>query len=405
MLAGIGVLIFAAQFHVMVDDQPRSSGLANLISIPESIYKGLWPVDGNTHHLAAWMGVTTIVVLVLWNKFAPKKVKWIPGALVGVVVATAISGIASFPIRYVEIPDSLLGAINWITPEGLKAIANPTMLLEAAAVAFVASAETLLSATAVDQMHDGPKTRYNRELISQGVGNTLCGILGSLPMTGVIVRSATNVAAGARTRLSAVLHGAWLLVLVAAVPFVLRAVPTAALAAILVYTGYKLVNPQNVKRLLQYGGMPVVIYAATLVTIVSVDLLKGILVGLGLSLIKILYALTHMAIEVRKDPGGGRIDLHLNGAATFIRLPKLADALEAIPAGVEAHIHFQKLDYIDHACLDLLASWEQKRTEKGSVVVVEWDELMNKYYTRNSFAVPPGNRSAGRPVMAAGHDH
>jgi MFS superfamily sulfate permease-like transporter len=186
---------------------------------------------------------------------------------------------------------------------------------------------------------------------------------------------------------------------------VLRAVPTAALAAILVYTGYKLVNPQNVKRLLQYGGMPVVIYAATLVTIVSVDLLKGILVGLGLSLIKILHALTHMAIEVRKDPGGRRVDLHLNGAATFIRLPKLADALEAIPAGVEAHIHFQKLDYIDHACLDLLASWEQKRTEKGSVVVVEWDELMNKYYTRNSFSMPPGNRSAGRPVMAAGHDH
>jgi MFS superfamily sulfate permease-like transporter len=287
----------------------------------------------------------------------------------------------------------------------LGKMASPTYLLEALAVAFVASAETLLSATAVDQMHDGPRTKYNRELMSQGVGNTLCGIVGGLPMTGVIVRSATNVAAGAKTRLSTVLHGTWLLILVAAVPFVLRMVPTAALAAILVYTGYKLVNPQNVKRLFQYGGLPVVIYAATLITIVSVDLLKGILVGLALSLVKVVYALTHMGVEVRTDQPGGLVDVHISGAATFIRLPKLADALEQIPPGVETHIHFDGLNYIDHACLDTLANWEKQRTEKGSLVIVEWDELMSKYHSGNSFTKPTTAHRGGRPVMAAGQDH
>ncbi|MGE0406193.1 MAG: SulP family inorganic anion transporter [Candidatus Korobacteraceae bacterium] len=405
MLAGIGVLILAAQFHVMVDDQPRPSGLQNLISIPESLYKGVFPLDGSTHHLAALVGLTTIVMLIVWNKFAPAKVKWIPGALVGVLVATTIAAVAKLPIRYVDIPNNLLGSIQVINLETLSGALNPTILFAALAMAFVASAETLLSATAVDQMHDGPRTKYNKELMSQGVGNTICGMVGALPMTGVIVRSATNVAAGARTRLSTMMHGGWLLILVAALPFVLRLVPTSALAAILVYTGYKLVNPQNVKRLLQYGGMPVIIYAVTLTTVVTVDLLTGIIAGLALSLVKVVYALTRMGVEVRKDPSGQRVDIHLSGAATFVRLPTLADALDQVPQGVETHIHFQKLDYIDHACLDAIANWEKQRTEKGSPVVLEWDGLMDKYQSRNHFMAPENTARRRRPVLAAGHDH
>ena len=99
MLAGIGILIFGAQFHVMVDDKPRSDGLKNLISIPEAIYKGLFPVEGSTHHIAAYIGVATILIVVLWTRFAPKKVKWIPGALIAVAAATAISWALALPIR------------------------------------------------------------------------------------------------------------------------------------------------------------------------------------------------------------------------------------------------------------------------------------------------------------------
>jgi len=119
-------------------------------------------------------------------------------------------------------------------------------------IAVVASAETLLCATAVDQMHQGPRTRYDKELAAQGVGNMICGFLGALPMTGVIVRSSANVQSGAMTRLSAILHGVWLLVFVVLLAFLLRLIPISALAAILVYTGYKLVNPKSIKDLLNF---------------------------------------------------------------------------------------------------------------------------------------------------------
>jgi len=389
MLAGIGVLIFGAQFHVMVDDKPRANGILNLISIPEAVYKGIFPVDGTSHHLAAMLGITTIAVVLLWSKFAPKQVQWVPGALVAVVVATAMAQFAVMPVRYVDLPDSLAGAIQLPGLDSFARLGQVEFLIAAVTLAFVASAETLLSAAAVDQMHDGPRTRHNRELFSQGVGNVLTGLAGGLPMTGVIVRSATNVAAGAKTRKSAMLHGLWLFSLVALAPSLLRLVPTASLAAILVYTGYKLVNPQNVRRLLHYGGAPVAIYVATVVMIVATDLLTGILTGLALSLVKVVYALSRMDIEVSVDERLRRVELHLKGAATFMRLPKLVDTLEKLPQEAEVHVHIRQLDYIDHACLDALSNWEKQRNEKASSTVVEWDELMHKYRARNSIRQTP----------------
>ncbi len=383
MLAGIGILIVGAQFHVMLDDKPREDGLKNLLAIPEAISKGIFPVDGSSHHLAAMIGIGTIAIVILWSKFAPRKLKWVPGALIAVSAATAISAVLALPVRYVNLGDSFLSSIRIMSFGDVQRFFNGDIFLLALTVAFVASAETLLSAAAVDQMQDGPKTNYDRELISQGIGNTLCGLLGSIPMTGVIVRSATNVSAGAKTRLSAILHGMWLLVLVAAVPWLLRMVPTASLAAVLVYTGYKLVNVQNVKRLLSYGGGPVLIYAATVVSIVAMDLLTGIIVGLVLSTIQVIYARTHfhMRIEVRAD--GSRIDVYPTGAVTFLRLPKFADSLEALPPAYEIHIHFRYLDYVDDSCLEVLSSWEQQRIDKGSTIVLEWDEAFQLYKDKN----------------------
>jgi MFS superfamily sulfate permease-like transporter len=174
-----------------------------------------------------------------------------------------------------------------------------------------------------------------------------------------------------------------MMLLVAAAPSVLRLVPTASLAAILVYTGYKLVNPNNVRRLLSYGGIPVLIYAATVVTIVATDLLTGIITGLGLSLLNVLYALSHMSIDVKEDRWRGSVEVHLKGAATFIRLPQLIDALEHVPRDAEVHVHIQSLNYIDHACVQAIENWERKRNEKDAKTVVEWDELMTKYRRRN----------------------
>jgi MFS superfamily sulfate permease-like transporter len=400
MLSGIGVLILGAQFHVMLDGKPKATGLHNLVAIPGEFFNSVFPAEGASSHIALAIGILTIAILLLWPKLVPRKLRWIPGSLVAVIIATATTAAFSFPIRHVDLKGSILDAIHPLTLGSFAGAWDMTTITLALSFAFVASAETLLSAAAVDQLHSGEKTNYNRELVAQGVGNTICGFLGSLPMTGVIVRSATNVAAGAQTRLSAVMHGLWLLIMVSAVPGLLRLVPTACLAAILVYTGYKLINVENARRLLRYGGAPVVIYAATLVTIVAVDLLTGIVVGLALSVLKVVYARTHLSIRSETNELLRRVDVYLEGAATFLRLPKLADALEKIPADLESHIHFRHLEYVDDACLEALLSWEQRRVAEGGTVVLEWSEALRLYREKN----PLGSlQRSDIPLTSAAH--
>jgi MFS superfamily sulfate permease-like transporter len=377
MLAGIGVLIFASQFHVMLDHKPASSGLTNLVTIPSAIINGIFPIDGSSHELAALTGLLTIIVLLAWDKLKRGPLKLIPGALIGVVAATALAAVFRLPIQYVNVPSNLLDAVRLSTPAAFGSVFEPGILVSAAALAFIASAETLLAAAAVDRMQNFVRTDYDRELSAQGVGNALCGLAGALPMTGVIVRSSANVAAGARTRTSAILHGAWLLALVALFPGVLRMIPTASLGAILVYTGYKLVDLKNVRLLGEYGRMPVLIYGVTLVTIVCTDLLTGVIAGIVLSIANLVYKVTHL--NVRLETHGNRADLYLIGAATFVQIPKLASKLEALPAGTELHMHIDRLAYIDHACLDLLTNWRKQHEGVGGTVILEWDNLRSRY--------------------------
>ncbi|MBK9166132.1 MAG: SulP family inorganic anion transporter [Bryobacterales bacterium] len=380
MLGGIGVLILSSQFHVMVDDAPRSSGWRNLFSIPEAIYKGVFPLDGSTHHIAAGIGILSLATLVLWDKFKPRGLKMVPGALVAVVITAIVATRLNLPIRFIEIPSNLFAALQTPTFEAMKAFAvSPMLLFEALAVAFIASAETLLCATAVDQMHNGPRTNYDRELAAQGVGNTIAGAFGALPMTGVIVRSGANVQAGARTRYSAVMHGVWLLALVALFPHLLEMIPTAALAAILVFTGYKLVNVKQIKQLATFGKGEVLIYFVTLGGIVATDLLTGVLLGLGLAVARLLYNFSHLRITAEIDPTRNRVDLRMEGAATFLRLPHFAAALETLPPGSDVHVHFERLNFVDHACIEHLAGWGKQHKSKGGQLVVEWHQLMDRY--------------------------
>ena len=200
MLAGIGILIISSQIHVLVDDAPRGSSLQNILSIPEAFRKGMVPVDGSSHHLAAALGVITILLIAAWS-FVPKKLKLIPAPLLAVAVATLLAALFNLPIKNVEVNSNLLSAVQWPTMETLGLLWQGPILGAGLAVALIASAETLLCTTAVDRMHQGPRANYNQELFAQGVGNSICGLLGALPMTGVIVRSSANVGAGAQTRL------------------------------------------------------------------------------------------------------------------------------------------------------------------------------------------------------------
>jgi MFS superfamily sulfate permease-like transporter len=295
MLAGIGVLIFASQFHVMFDLKPRAHGLENLIFIPNSIYKGIFPPNGSSHHIAALLGIITIITLILWDNFKPRRFKLVPGALIAVVVATAIATVMKLPVQYVNVPENLGQTIHFPTLENLQRLFQAPLLIDAAAIAFIAS------------------------------------------------------------------------------------IPTPSLAAILVVTGYKLVKVKNIRKLQRYGRIPVFIYFATLVAILATDLLTGVLLGIVLSAIKLIYKVSYLAIYLDRDEKNQRIDVYLQGTATFIRLPKLAKVLEQISPGNEIHIHMEMLNYIDHSCMDFLSMWEKQQEEKGSIIVVEWDGLVERY--------------------------
>jgi MFS superfamily sulfate permease-like transporter len=386
MLAGIGVLIFASQFHIMVDDAPRGSGIRNLISIPEAIWKAFSPAEGTTHQIAAAVGLLTILTLVAWASWRPKRLRMLPGPLVAVVVGTVAAAAFGLTLKYVNVPTNLLDSVTMPTLAAvLSVVQTQELLTTAIALAFIASAETLLCASAVDQMHTGPRANYDRELAAQGIGNIVCGTLGALPMTGVIVRSSANLEAGGQTRASAVMHGVWLLAFVVAMPGLLRLIPTSALAAILVYTGYKLVSPARIRTLARFGRSEVAIYFATMTGIVVIDLLSGVLIGVALALAKLLYTLSNLKIRVEQTPE--RVDIHLEGAATFIGLPKLAKVLETIPPGPERHVHFEHLTHVDHACLDLIASFKNQQEKSGASVVVELDELEQR--SRGTVGIAP----------------
>ncbi len=373
MLAGIGVLIFSCQFHVMVDDKPRGGGLANLLSIPQAVAKGLTPADGTAHHLAAAVGVLTLLLIFAWEKFKPQKLSVLPAPLIAIVGATTFVAFVQWPISFISVPTDISQFVAFPELSNLSKV-NFSIIFSMVALAFIASAETLLCATACDALHDGDRANYNQELKAQGVGNMFCGLLGALPMTGVIVRSSANIKAGGKTRSSAVLHGVWLVAFVLIFPGLLSYIPTASLAAILVYIGYRLVDVQAIKNLNKYSRWEVAVYAVTLTTIVTVDLLTGVLAGIGLALFRTIASLAHLEVTV-DQPDSEKIDLRLSGAATFISLPKLTAALESVERKRKVGIHLDRLVFLDHACLQVLEDFHRLYERQGGQVELEWSHL------------------------------
>ncbi|WP_449246042.1 SulP family inorganic anion transporter [Calycomorphotria hydatis] len=331
------------------------------------------------HNFAAELGLIAIVIIILWEGFAPKQVSFLPGPLLAIVAVTLIAYFMSLPVLYVEIPDNLLANLHFVNPNTLTDLPWGVVLQGGLVLAIVASAETLLCAVAVDAMGTGVKTKYDRELAAQGAGNMVCGLLGALPMTGVIVRSSANVQAGGKTRWSAFLHGVWLLVFVAVLTPLLRNVPTSALAAILVYIGYKLINVKGFRELWKIDKGEAAIFLATVILIVAEDLLVGVVVGVILSAIKLLYTFSHLTIEVEEGSQPKQVNMLLRGAATFIRLPMLATKLEELPDDAELHVDMHELTYIDHACLELLVTWAKRHESQGGKLVMDWESMHAKF--------------------------
>lgn len=390
MLSGIGVLILASQFHVMLDDGPRATGLQNLAGIPTALIDCLSDANINSAHIAGCVGVLTIVTIILWESMPFKKLQTVPSALVAVALATILTTVFKLPIKLVDLPEQLFQVVT--LPGHWSYFTDTTLILEAAGLALIASAETLLSATAVDRMQTAVRTKYDKELFAQGVGNTCCGFLGVLPMTGVIVRSSVNIRAGAVGRMSAIFHGVWILILVLSFPFLLRTIPTAALAALLVYTGWKLMNFKVIKELKRVDKVEAGIYIVTLCTIVATDLLTGVLTGVVLSIAKLLYMFSHLEVRTAINSEEQTV-LYLRGAATFLNLPRLADALEAVPPNTELHVHLEELDYVDHASLEMIMAWEQQHKATGGSLVIDWGTLGSMFRDRRRTARKEANES------------
>ncbi len=184
MLAGIGVLIVLSQVHVMFDTAPQPSGMQNLLEFPATVAAALPLESAGSGWMAGALGLGTIAIMWSWERLRPQRLRFVPGALLGVSAMTAISIWLALPVNRVQVPADLSEAIDWIRPGDLMQLADPTLLVAAFALAFIASAETLLSAAAVDRMHSGQRSDFDRELSAQGIGNMLCGVLGALPMTG-----------------------------------------------------------------------------------------------------------------------------------------------------------------------------------------------------------------------------
>lgn len=364
MLAGIGILIILGQAHVLMGGRPAAGAIENVAALDESLGRLLGP-SVTTEAVALLVGLISLLAMIGWEKVRPRSLSLLPGALVGVVAGTALTAALRLPIPRVELPESLFAGLALPTLDGFAVLAQPGVLVAVLVIAVIASAETLLSAAAVDRMHDGARTRFDKELVAQGVGNGICGLLGGLPITGVIVRSSANVQAGARSRVSTILHGVWILGLVALAPALLEQAPLTALVAVLLVAGFRLIGLGHVRALFaRHGPAPVGIWGATVTMVIVEDLLVGVAVGLALSLLEILPHLRRRLAIERQDQGDA-IQLGLRGAATCKDVPALLAALEDLPEGRKVRLVGEGLRYMDHTSAETMSDWVRREARAG----------------------------------------
>ncbi|MBA4018333.1 MAG: hypothetical protein C0483_14295 [Pirellula sp.] len=325
--------------------------------------------------LAGKVALATLGVILAWGSLRTNPLRRVPPQLFAIIAAVGLCFLFALPVVYVDVPHDFWNELQIVSPK-VAAELDPFALATAViTIAVVASAETLLCAAAVDQMHSGARTQYDRELFAQGIGNALCGWLGGLPMTGVIVRSAANIQAGGRTRWSTVMHGVWLLLFVTFLTPVLQLIPTASLAAILVLTGYKLMNFGVAKEMAKYGRSELLVYVATVVGVVFVDLLSGVVLGIIVSSLRLLLRFAKLDVSYEKRPDERGADLRMRGAAVFLKLPMLADRLEEVPSGIVLYVHVEELTEIDHACYELFCNWSKRHEAQGGELIVDWNRL------------------------------
>ncbi|MGH3566860.1 MAG: SulP family inorganic anion transporter [Pseudonocardia sp.] len=390
MLAGIGLTIALAQLHVVLGGDPQTSAVSNLAELPAQI--------AGLHGHAVVVGLLTIGLLLVWPRL-PGRVRAIPGPLVAVAAATALALL--WPdVPRVDLPTGLLDAVTVpLLPTGDWGGIIGGMLT----VALIASVESLLSAVAVDRMHTGTRTNADRELLGQGAANTLSGLAGGLPVTGVIVRSAANFRAGAQTRASAVLHAVWIAVFAVALIDLVELIPLAALAGLLVVVGLQLVKLADIRTARHHGELA--IYLVTVAGVLALNLLEGVVIGLVLAGLLVLRRAVRAQVRLEESVSGP-IRVLVEGTLSFLSVPAMSRVLAEVPAGRAVQIELV-VDYLDHATFDYLDAWIRRHSATGAwVQVTEPEAAKRPALPRRRFATwshwQGGAGSAPSAPMLAG---
>lgn len=381
MLAAIGIIIILKQIpHAFGYDKDNegdfffveAAGNNTISSVIESI--------NFIHPGAILIAAVSIAILLLWERPFMKRARMVPGALVVVLAGVAInqvllatgSPLAIQPAHMVSLPvpsnfNDFIGQFTMPNIEGFK---NPLVWQTGAVIAIVGSIETLLCIEASDKLD--PLKRYtstNRELRAQGIGNMVSGFLGGLPMTSVIVRSSANINSGGRTKFSAIFHGVLLLVCAALIPGILNMIPLASLAAILIMTGYKLCKPAVFKHMWKEGGLTQFIpFIVTVLAVVFTDLLKGVALGMAVSIFFILKENMKVSYFYQRSSyqNGDIIKLNLAQEVSFLNKASIKNTLDNLPENSIVIIDASHTAYIDFDVLDIIKEFKDiKAVQKG----------------------------------------
>lgn len=376
MLAAIGLTLVLKQVpHAVGYDAGYEGDFAFAQAGGENTFSAIAAAFQQVQPGAIAVAVCGIALLVLWPRTPFAKVKLLPAPLaaviLGVVINEALAAVApDLAIRgthLVTLPTGGLAAIEaQIVRPDWSALASSTTWTLALTLGVVASLESLLSLEATNKLdplkRDGPP---DRELIAQGLGNMASGFFGGLPVTGVIVRSSANIDAGARTRLSALAHGVLLLVAVLSLAALLNRIPLAALAAVLLVTGYKLAAPALWTTAWRQGSAQFIPFAVTIVAVLFTDLLRGIGIGLVVGLAFILWQHLRGPVFTQVSPPGAVLTRYqLPDQLTFLSKARIARTLEAVPPGSRIELDGRRTARFDHDALEVLLEFRETARQR-----------------------------------------
>ena len=348
------------------------------------------------HIMSIVIATISIGIILIWEMPFIKKFtisKWVPGALIAVLVGTALNELVVFYDPALKLIDTQLVKLpvaNSIQEFGQQfsfpdfgSLANPKVYILAATIAIIASLESLLSTEAGDKLDPQKRiTPTNRELKAQGIGNVISGLIGGLPLTAVIVRTSANVNAGSKTKLSAIIHGILLLISVILLASILNKIPLACLAAVLLVVGYKLAKVSLFKQMYKLGWEQFIPFIITVVAIQFSDLLKGITLGMIVAIFYILRANYRRDYIIHHDKlnNGGLVKIDLTEHVTFLNKGSLAKKLSQIGNGIKVVIDGTNAHYIDLDVLEIIYNFKETAVNKNIEV-----ELINVPKFHGSF--------------------